>query len=211
MDKMAAVPGVSSVALASTVTMTGQGWHDPLYARDRTYSESQIPPIRLFKIVSPGYMKTLGTPLVAGRDFTWTDVYELRPVAMVSENLARELWGQPSAAIGKWVRPYAKGAWREVVGVVSDMRDDGLNQKAPTVAYWPMMMEDFVPGDPDGKTFVQRGACLPRAQQPDRLDRLRQRAGAGGLVGQSQPAAGERPHRCRRSTTRRWRGPRSRW
>ena len=46
---------------------------------------------------------------------------------MVSENLARELWGQPSAAIGKRIRPYAKGAWREVVGVVSDTRDDGVD------------------------------------------------------------------------------------
>ena len=74
-------------------------------------------------------MKTMGGSLVAGRDFTWADPYELRPVAMVSENLAREFWGEPSAAIGKRVRPYAKGVWREVVGVVSDMRDDGVNQE----------------------------------------------------------------------------------
>jgi putative ABC transport system permease protein len=158
LDKLSALPGVTSVALASTVTMTGNGWHDPLYARDRTYSESQIPPLRLFKLVSPGYMKTLGTPLVAGRDFTWTDLYELRRVAMVSENLARELWGQPAAALGKWIRPYAKGEWREVVGVVGDMRDDGLNEKAATVAYWPMLTEDFNPGDAGSKTTVQRGA-----------------------------------------------------
>jgi predicted permease len=158
-DKLSAVPGVTSVAVASTVTMSGQGWHDPLYARDRTYSESQIPPLRLFKIVSPGYMKTFGTPLVAGRDFTWTDVYDMRPVAMVSEGLARELWGQPSAALGKWIRPYAQGTWREVVGVVGDMRDDGLNEKAASVAYWPMMMEDFTP-DPDEKTFILRGAAF---------------------------------------------------
>ena len=51
MNPVRAVPGVTAVALASTVTMTGQGWHDPLYARDRTYTESQIPPLRLFKIV----------------------------------------------------------------------------------------------------------------------------------------------------------------
>src|SRR5439155_13285163 len=156
MDKIAAVPGVASVALTSTVTMSGQGWHDPLYAQDRTYSESQVPPIRLFKFVSPGYMKTMGGSLVAGRDFTWTDSYELRPVAMVSENLARELWGQPSAAIGKHVRPYPKGVWREVVGVLSDMRDDGLNQKAPMAAYWPLLMVDFAP-TPDNRNFVQRG------------------------------------------------------
>src|SRR3989442_14822506 len=111
--------------------MSGQGWHDPVFAQDRTYSESQVPPIRLFKFVSPGYMKTMGGSLVAGRDFTWADIYELRQVAMVSENLARELWGQPAAPIGKLVRPYPKGGWRAVGGVLSDLRDDGLNKKAP--------------------------------------------------------------------------------
>jgi putative ABC transport system permease protein len=157
MEKITAVPGVTSVALASTVTMSGQGWHDPLYAQDRTYSESQVPPIRLFKFVSPGYMKTMGGSVIAGRDFTWVDAYEVRPVAMVSENLARELWGQPTAAIGKRIRPYAKGVWREVVGVLSDMRDDGVNQKATAAVYWPLMMVDFTP-NPGNRNFAQRGA-----------------------------------------------------
>ena len=90
-------------------------------------------------------MRTIGASLVAGRDFTWDDLHQLRPVAMVSENLARELWGQPAAAIGKFVRPYTQGAWREVVGVVSDMRDDGLDKKATTAAYWPLLMDEFMP------------------------------------------------------------------
>jgi predicted permease len=157
LDKIAALPGVSAVALASTVTMSGQGWHDPLFARDRTYSESEIPPIRLFKIVSPGYMKAMGVPLVAGRDFDWADLYDLRPVAMLSESLARELWGSPSAALGKFVRPYPTGVWREVVGVVGDMRDDGLNQKVVTSAYWPMYMKDFTPAAQADGTSVARG------------------------------------------------------
>jgi predicted permease len=157
MEKIAALPGVTSVALVSRVTMSGEGWHDPVLAEDRTYSESQIPPIRLFKFVSPGYPGTLGVPLVAGRDFTWTDLYEMRPVAMVSENLARELWGQPSAAIGKRIRPYPRGVWREVVGVVGDMRDDGLNKKATASAYWPVLMADFQPSAKDTRQpFVQR-------------------------------------------------------
>jgi putative ABC transport system permease protein len=130
LDRVAAVPGVASAALASTVTMTGDGWHDPLYAQDKAYTESQLPPLRLFKFVSPGFMKTMGGALLAGRDFTWTDAYEQRPVAMVSDGLARELWNEPTAALGKHVRPYQKGAWREVIGVLSDMRDDGLNKKA---------------------------------------------------------------------------------
>jgi len=148
MEKIADIPGVSSVALTTIVPMAGQGWHDPLYAEDHTYSDAQIPPIIEFKMVTPGYMHTMGTPLVAGRDFEWPDLYERRPVAMVSENVARQLWGQPSAAIGKHVRPYAKGSWREVVGVVGDSYDDGVNAKAPSIAFWPLLTRDFTTDEP---------------------------------------------------------------
>jgi len=156
LDRLAAVPGVSGVALTTTVTMTGEGWHDPLYAQDKAYTESQIPPLRLFKFVSPGFMKTIGGTLVTGRDFTWTDAYDKRPVALVSESLARELWNEPSAALGKHVRPYQNGAWREVVGVVSDMRDDGLSKKAATAVYWPLLGTAFS-GGPDAQPQLARG------------------------------------------------------
>jgi len=143
LDKLAAIPGVASVGLSSIVPMDGDGWHDPIFASDKVYAESQIPPIRVFKFVSPGLLKTMGTPLIAGRDLTWTDAYEKRPVAMVSENLARELWQTPFAAIGKRIRESLKAPWREVVGVVGDERDDGVNQKAPAMVLWPILLSDF--------------------------------------------------------------------
>jgi hypothetical protein len=142
-DKLAAIPGVSSVGLSSTIPMTDEGWQDPVFAEDRVQSESQIPPIRRFKFISPGLLRTMGNSVIAGRDFTWTDAYEKRPVAMVSENLARELWHQPSAAIGKRIRESLKTPWREVVAVVSDERDNGVNQPAPAIAFWPILMADF--------------------------------------------------------------------
>jgi len=160
-ERIAMVPGVSSAAIASVVTMSGQGWHDPVFAADRTYSESQVPPIRLFKFVSPGYPGTMGASMVAGREFTWAETYGVQHVAMVSESLARELWGQPANAIGKRIRPYPGVPWREVVGVVSDMRDDGLNEKATASAYWPLMMAEFSPLPADaGQNYVQRGATF---------------------------------------------------
>jgi len=155
LEKLGAVPGVASAALTSYVPMSGGTWHDPLYAQDRSYSESRIPPLRMFKFITPGFTRTIGGSMVAGRDFTWEDLYDRRPVVILSENLARELWGAPSAAIGKKVRPYAKGEWREVVGVVGDMHDDGVNEKAPSTAYWPMLMNDFDPS-PDSHGFVRR-------------------------------------------------------
>ena len=193
LDKVAAVPGVTAVALASTVTMTGDGWHDPLYAQDKAYTESQLPTLRLFKFVSPGFMKTMGGALVAGRDFTWTDAYEQRPVAMVSESLARELWNEPSAALGKHVRPYQNGAWREVVGVLSDMRDDGLNKKPASAVYWPLLTKSF---HRDARCEAPAGAKRDGrdSQHADGRQRVRRRAQPGGVGDQSQPAGERRAH-----------------
>jgi len=98
----------------------------------------------------------MGTRLITGRDFTWTDIYDQRPVAMISENMARELWREPAAAIGKRIREGMKDSWREIIGVVSDVRHDGADQKAPTTVYWPVIMSNFW-GD---ATFVQRGASF---------------------------------------------------
>jgi predicted permease len=93
--------------------------------------------------MSPGYLQTLGTPLIAGRDFTWTDLYGLRNVAIVSENLARELWGSPTAALGKRIREGMNDPWREIVGVADDVYDNGVNEAAPTIVYWPVLMGPF--------------------------------------------------------------------
>jgi predicted permease len=99
----------------------------------------------------------MGTRLIAGRDITWTDVYDYRPVAMVSENMARELWGEPAAALGKRIRIAGPGPlrWREIVGVVEDVRDDGVQQKAPSLVYWPVRMENFW-----GAKFIMRSVAF---------------------------------------------------
>ena len=143
MEKIAAIPGVGSVGLTSVVPITGRGRHDPIFAADKNFQQGQLPPIRSFKFLSPGLLKTMGNRIVAGRDFTWADVYDKHPVAMVSENLARELWQEPSAALGKQIRDNPGAPWREVIAVVGDERDDGIDKPAPSVAFWPMMMAKF--------------------------------------------------------------------
>ena len=55
---------------------------------------------------------------------------------MVSENLAREMWGTPSAAIGKRLREFPSTPWHEVIGVVQDVRENGVQEKTPEIVYW---------------------------------------------------------------------------
>jgi putative ABC transport system permease protein len=143
MDRISAISGVSSVGLTTIVPMTGGLSRNPIYAEDHVYAEDQLPAIRLFKCVSPNLLRTMGNTLIAGRDFTWVDAYEKRPVAMVSEGLARELWQDPTRAIGKRIRESSKSPWRDVIGVVEDERDDGVDQKPPTTVLWPLLMENF--------------------------------------------------------------------
>jgi predicted permease len=146
----------------------------------------------MFKFVSPGYMKTLGGSIVAGRDFTWADAHERRPVAMVSANLARELWGGPGQAIGKRVRPYAKGIWREVVGVVSDTRDHGVSEKAPGVAYWPILMTDFLPIGDSPYIVTRNASYLIRSERTGADGFVRELEQAVWSVNPSVPLAGVR-------------------
>jgi predicted permease len=148
LDKMAAIPGVKSVGFVSEMPMEGfdSGW-DEIFAEDKVYADNTIPPLRLYKHISPSLLQTAGTKLVAGREMTWSEVYGLRPVVMVSENLAREMWGTPSAAIGKRMREFPKMPWHEVVGVIQDVREKGVQDTAPEIVYWPPLMENaFGPG-----------------------------------------------------------------
>jgi predicted permease len=143
LNKLAAIPGVSSVSFGNSVPLDGYDSSDLLYAQDHVYGEGEIPPIRRFKFVAPGYFSTLGTRLVAGRDLTWTDTYEKRPVAIISEAFAREYWHNANGALGKMIRVASTDPWREIVGVAQDVHDDGVDQNAPTTVYWPSLMESF--------------------------------------------------------------------
>jgi predicted permease len=143
LNKIAVIPSVSSVSFSSAIPMDGRSSTDVLVARDRSYKEGELPPVRRFKFISPGFFATLGTPLVAGRDLTWTDMYQKIPVAIVSENFAREYWHNPAGALGKQIRVANTDDWREIIGVAGDLYDDGVNKPAPTSVYWPIMMDRF--------------------------------------------------------------------
>jgi predicted permease len=147
LDKLAAIPGVKSAGFASEMPMEGfdSGW-DEIFVEGKVYPADFIPPFRLYKYVSPGFLQTAGTRLVAGREMTWSEVYAQRPLVMISENLARETWGTPSAAVGKHVREFSNLPWDEVIGVVQDVHEKGVQERAPEIVYWPPLVRSpFVP------------------------------------------------------------------
>ncbi len=140
-DKLAAIPGVISAGFAREVPMDGlePAWNNIfIEGRDERAGSA---PMRLFNFISPGYFHTAGTRLVAGRDYTWTDIYGFRAVGIISENLARESWGSAQAAIGKHFRIMPTQPWIDVVGVAQDVYQNGVDEAAPATVYWPVMVK----------------------------------------------------------------------
>ena len=174
LHKVAAIPGVASVAINTKLPMNGGGWTDPIFIEGTNLPEGQLPPLRRFKFVSPGYFATMGTPLVAGRDLTWDDAYKKIPVAMISENVAREYWHEPESALGKRIRVSTKDDWREIVGVVANVYDDGVNKEASSSVYWPLLMDRFEGDDTNVRRDVAYVVRSPRAGSESLMTEVRQ-------------------------------------
>ncbi|HKF49970.1 MAG TPA: ABC transporter permease [Terracidiphilus sp.] len=173
-EKLKAIPGVESVSFGGSVPMDGNGWHDPVFAQDRSYEGNAMPPLREFVFGAPGLLKTLGIPLVAGRDFSWDEVFQKRPVGLVSQNFAREYWGSPANALGKHIRVSSKDDWREIVGVMGDVHYDGMGKDAPTVAYWPTLVSHFESDMFSVRRFVVFAIRTPRAGSESLMKDVRQ-------------------------------------
>lgn len=175
LDKLAVIPGVSSTGFAASVPMSGAepAWNN-IYIEGKTYDDGNAP-MRLFNYVSPGYFQTAGTRIVAGRDFTWTEIYNLRPIGIVSESLAREQWGSPQAAIGKHFREWDSMPWHEVVGVVQDVRENGVDQVSPATVYWPSITHDiYGPGSFDARRTVYFALRTSRAGTQALINEMQQ-------------------------------------
>jgi predicted permease len=190
-DKLEAIPGVTSAGFASAVPMEGiaPNW-DAVEVEGKFSRPGEIPPMRLFKNVSPGFLDAIGARIVAGRELTWTDVYGGRRMAMVSENLARELWGSPSAAVGKRFVYVRNAPWWEVAGVVEDVRENGVDEPAPAIVYWPTLMDNLY--GPGPVNAIRSATFAIRSDRTGSESFLKQIREAVGSANASLPVAGVR-------------------
>ena len=153
-NRLAAIPGTVSVALDTAPPMGGNQSNDPVLVEGRSYAEGEFPALRRFKFVGPGAFTTLGIPMIAGRDYTWDDIYQNHLVTIVSENTARELFQDPQSAVGKRIRVATTDPFREIIGVVGNVHDDGISEKAPTSVYWPVLMKKFEGQDSAMRRYI---------------------------------------------------------
>ena len=177
-NRIGAIPGVSSVGFGSSVPMIQLLWIDAVFVEDRPYRAGEMIPLRAYKFISPGYLSTLGTPLLAGRDFVWADIHNMLPVAIVSQSLAREInpaaKTDPAAALGKRIRGSNTDDWREVVGVVADVYQDGVTKDPLPTVYWPVKTANLIGNKLIVSRWVYYVIRTPLAGSAALMDNVRQ-------------------------------------
>jgi predicted permease len=142
MNAVRATPGVQEVAISGGFPLFG-GAGATLYTR----AEGNVPPVAERKgapanDITPGYFRTLGIPLLAGRDFNKQDVLDHPNVIVISKSGAKTVFGNENP-IGKTLLITSGSVPCEIVGVVGDVRSVQLNQHNDMEFYRPFAQENF--------------------------------------------------------------------
>jgi putative ABC transport system permease protein len=140
--RIAELPGVVSVSGSNNLPMDGNDSNQGLEIEDFPVRPDDNLPFARVKWVAGDYFETLQIPLLLGRTLTWEDARRQAPVVVVNEAYARAHWGEAVRALGRRIR-YGGQPWREIVGVVKDVHDDGFDVAPDPTVYWPLVVDGF--------------------------------------------------------------------
>ncbi len=139
LQRVRALPGVEVAGVVDDIPLDNGGSHQPVAIEGRpTLPMSEQPEVDV-RLVSPGYMSTLRIPILRGRDFNDTDIAGRPAAVLISQSMARQFWPGEDALGKRLTMTFFPDAVREVVGIVGDVKLDGLDQTRPSAAlYFPL-------------------------------------------------------------------------
>jgi putative ABC transport system permease protein len=141
--KLKAIPGVESAGFTLSLPIEGSQWGSIFIVGDQPVPERSQLPHAEFNPISPEYINTMKIPLLKGRLFTEADSEKSPKVILINETMARRFWPNENP-IGKRVKqgwpetPEEQAPWREVVGVVGDIKLAGVIERTPLHVYLPL-------------------------------------------------------------------------
>ena len=168
LDRLSAVPGVDSVGAVTALPTSpiGPDFDRPIWA------EGELPPPggarrADVRIATPGYFETLGIPLRSGRLFDPRDAPESRPVLVVNERLAGEIWPGEQAVGQRLVVDYSSAGTYpyEIVGVVGNLRFDGMRSEPRPEVYFPHAQRSYLIMNVAARTAGDPRVLLPELRR----------------------------------------------
>ena len=139
-QKVAAIPGVQSVSAINHLPLDGDEWDFHFAAGGRAVPRPIEAPIGVFRVVMPGYFRTMGIPLLRGRDFTRTDTPDSPPVVIINAALARQYWPGKDA-VGKRLALYdhEQPVWYSIIGVAANAKQSDWTGSPQPEMYFPYL------------------------------------------------------------------------
>jgi len=154
--RLQSAPGVTSAGCVSTLPFSGAGGRAAFSVEKWTPEERARATNVHVRAATPGYFRTLGVPLVSGRDLAEVDSAPAQRVAVINRSMAQRYWPQGDS-LGKRVSfDGPQGPWIEIVGVVGNVQHLGLDAEAVQEIFLPYAQQPFGPGR--GAALVVRGS-----------------------------------------------------
>ncbi|MBA3439772.1 MAG: ABC transporter permease, partial [Pyrinomonadaceae bacterium] len=158
LERIETLPGVRSASMVSNIPMDRSAPEAPFSIQGRPYDPTGKPPVVRFQMAGQNYFRTMGIPVVRGRDFSKQDTSETSRVVIINEAMAaRFFFGDDP--LGKYVKlgaPQAPAPWLVIAGVVKNVRSGGLEREVKPEMYLP-----FVERPRPSMTFVLRTQSDP--------------------------------------------------
>jgi len=139
------IPGVKSAAIVNYNPVSRSGVTFQPYVQGRTYSGDAKPPLVSLRIVSPDYFKTMGISLLKGRDFNKFDYFGTPHVVIISEKMARSLFQNQNPVGMRIAEDINEGAWYSVIGVVGDVKYQGIEADSAPEIYMTYLQNPTFP------------------------------------------------------------------
>lgn len=142
-ERTRAVPGIVNAAFTLSLPVQGSNWNSVFIVSDQPVPPRADLPSAAFTTVTPGYHETMGIRLVRGRLLAASDHSESPFVVVVNESLARRFWPNGDA-LGQRIKqgwPEDSHPWREIVGVVGDVKTAGIDQPSTIQVYLPLAQD----------------------------------------------------------------------
>ncbi len=136
LQRVRALPAVESSAVVDDIPLNSRGSHQPIAIEGRPVVAMSEQPEVDVRLISTGYMSALRIPVLRGRDFADSDVAGRPGAVLISESMARQFWPGEDAVGKRLTLTFFPDTVREVVGVVGDVKLDGLDQTRPAVALY---------------------------------------------------------------------------
>jgi putative ABC transport system permease protein len=139
-ERIRAIPGVVHAAFTFSLPVQGSNWNSVFIVNDQPVPARAELPSAAFTPVTPGYHETMGIRLLSGRLLNAADAATGPEVVVVNETFAQRFWPN-GQAVGQRVKqgwPEDKSPWREIVGVVGDVKTGGVDRPPALQVYIPL-------------------------------------------------------------------------